>query len=131
VGNHRRQPLAKTEIKNLSFDDEEALAKLNEAIAQLSELQQAYPGAARFGYTTRVQREDSHPKAAAAEIYLSGKLAVDFPEDVKIPVEPNQMVTAELVGNSLKFSYCDLGRAIAFLNEQFVVGTVEIKVVRQ
>jgi hypothetical protein len=39
---------AKTEIKNLSFDDEEALAKLNEVIAQLEELQSAYPGAARF-----------------------------------------------------------------------------------
>jgi inner membrane protein len=95
--------VAKTEIKNLSFDDEEA-------IAQLEELQQTYPG---------------------AEIYLNGELTVDFPEDVKIPVEPNQMVTAELVGSSLKFSYCDLGKAIAFLKEQYVVGTVEIKVVQQ
>jgi inner membrane protein len=93
--------VAKTEIKNLSFDDEEA-------IAQLSELQQTYPG---------------------AEIYLNGELTVDFPEDVKIPVEPNQMVTAELVGSSLKLNYCGLGKAIAFLREQYAVGTVEIKVV--
>jgi inner membrane protein len=93
---------AKTEIKNLSFDDEEA-------IAQLSELQQTYPG---------------------AEIYLNGELTVDFPEDVKIPVEPNQMVTAELVGSSLKFSYCEVGNAIALLKEQYAIGTVEIKVVQ-
>ncbi|NJL51437.1 MAG: metal-dependent hydrolase [Hydrococcus sp. SU_1_0] len=92
---------AKTEIKSISFDDESA-------VAQLSELQQAYPG---------------------AEIYLSGELAVDFPEDIKIPIEPNQMVTAELVGSSLKFSYCDLERAIAFLNAQYATGAIQIKVV--
>jgi inner membrane protein len=93
---------AKTEIKNISFDDEEA-------IAQLEELQQTYPG---------------------AEIYLNGELAIDFPEDVKIPVEPNQMVTAELVGSSLKFNYCGLGDAIAYLNAQYAIGAVEIKVVQ-
>jgi inner membrane protein len=93
---------AKTEIKSISFDDEEA-------IAQLEELQSAYPG---------------------AEIYLSGELAVDFPEDVKIPVEPNQMVTAELVGSSLKLNYCELERAIAYLRDQYAVGTVEVKVVQ-
>ena len=94
--------VAKTEIKSISFDDEEAIAKLEE-------LQQTYPG---------------------AEIYLNGELAVDFSEDVKIPVEPNQMVTAELVGSSIKFNYCDLGRAIAYLKEQYVVGTVEVKIWR-
>jgi inner membrane protein len=93
---------AKTEIRSISFDDEEA-------IAQLEELQQTYPG---------------------AEIYLTGELAVDFPEDVKIPVEPNQMVTAELVGSSLKLNYCGVGNAIALLREQYAVGTVEIKVVK-
>jgi inner membrane protein len=101
---------AKTEIKNLSFDDESA-------VAQLEELQQAYPG---------------------AEIFLSGELTIDFPEDVKIPVEPNQMVTAELVGSSLKLNYCGLDRAIgrspcsaiALLKEQYAVGAIEVKVVQ-
>ncbi len=92
---------AKTEIKSISFDDEEA-------IAQLEELQQAYPG---------------------ADIYLNGELTVDFPEDVKIPVEPNQMLTASISGNSLKFSYCGLDRAISLLREQYAIGTVEIKIV--
>ncbi|HEY9767001.1 MAG TPA: hypothetical protein V6C71_00660 [Coleofasciculaceae cyanobacterium] len=93
---------AKTEIKSISFDDESA-------IAQLEELQQAYPG---------------------AEIYLNGELTIDFPEDVKIPVEPNQMVTAELVGSSLKLNYCGLEKAIIYLKEQYAVGTLEIKVVQ-
>jgi inner membrane protein len=56
---------AKTEIKNLGFDDEEA-------IAPLEELQKAYPN---------------------ADILLNGELTIDFPEDVKIPIEPNQMLT--------------------------------------
>jgi inner membrane protein len=94
--------IAKTEIKNLSFDDEEAIAKLEE-------LQQAYPG---------------------AEIYLNGELAVDFPEDVKIPVEPNQMVTAELVGSSLKLNYCELDKAIVLLEEQYGLGTIEVRIVQ-
>jgi inner membrane protein len=93
---------AKTEIKSISFDDESA-------IAQLEELQQTYSG---------------------ADIYLNRELTIDFPEDVKIPVESNQMVTAELVGSSLKLNYCELESAIVYLNEQFAVGTLEIKVVQ-
>jgi inner membrane protein len=100
---------AKIEIKNISFDDEDALAKLNEVIASLEELQQTYPG---------------------ADIYINGELTVDFPEDVKVPSEPNQMTTAQLVGNRIKFEYCGLERAIALLKEQYAVGTVEIKVVQ-
>ena len=59
---------ATTEIRNLTFNDEDAYAPL-------LELRQAYPNADIY-------------------IYLNGELAVDFPEDVKIPVEPNHMATA-------------------------------------
>ena len=93
---------ARTEIKNLTFNDEDA-------IAPLEELQRAYPG---------------------AEIYLNGELTVDFPEDVKVPSEPNQMVTASLSGSRIKFNYCSLERAIAYLKDQYAVGTVEIRIVR-
>ena len=40
------------------------------------------------------------------------------------------MATAVLVGNRIKFDYCELGRAIAFLNAQYAVGTLEIKIVK-
>ena len=93
---------ATTEIRNLTFNDEDA-------IPELEQLQQAYPG---------------------ADIFLNGELTVDFPEDVKIPIESNQMVTAALSGNRIKFSYCSLERAIAILKEQYAVGTVEIKIVQ-
>ncbi len=75
----------------------------------MEQLQQAYPG---------------------ADIYINGELTVDFPEDVKIPIESNQMATAALSGNRIKFEYCGLERAIILLNEQYAVGTLEIKVVQ-
>lgn len=93
---------ATTEIRNLTFNDEDP-------IAPLEELQNAYSG---------------------ADIFLNGELTVDFPEDVKIPIEPNQMATASLSGSRIKFSYFSLGRAIVFLNAQYAIGTLEVKVVQ-
>ncbi|MDJ0568642.1 MAG: hypothetical protein QNJ53_06305 [Pleurocapsa sp. MO_192.B19] len=49
---------------------------------------------------------------------------------VKIPIEPNQMTTAALSGSKIKFSYCGLERAIVYLNEQYAVGTLELKKVQ-
>ncbi len=40
------------------------------------------------------------------------------------------MATAAFSGNRIRFSYCEVGRAIGLLKEQYAVGTVEIKVVR-
>ena len=94
--------VARTEIRNLTFNDEDATPALEQ-------LQQAYPG---------------------ADIYINGELTVDFPEDVRIPLEPNQMATAVLSGNRIKFSYCRLDKAIAILNEQYAVGTIEVKIVK-
>ncbi len=93
---------ATTEIRNLTFNDEDA-------VASLLELQQAYPN---------------------ADIYMNGELAIDFPEDVKIPLQPNQMVTASISGSRVKFSYCRLENAIALLKDQYAVGTVEVRIVK-
>ena len=78
---------ATTEIRNLTFNDESP-------IAQLEELQNAYPN---------------------ADIYLNGELTVDFPEDVKIPIDSKQMVTASLVGSRVRLDYCSLESAIALI----------------
>ena len=93
---------ATTEIRNLTFNDEDATP-------ELEQLQQAYPG---------------------ADIYLNGELTVDFPEDVKLPIEPNQMATAALSGNRIKFSYCGVDRAIGLLREQYAVGNVEVRIAK-
>ena len=45
-----------------------------------------------------------------------------------IPIEPNQMVTAEVVGIRLKLNYCGLSRAIVYLKSQYAVGNIEEKI---
>lgn len=93
---------ATTEIINLTFNDESPI----EALMKLNESQRSQ------------------------NIYLSGELAVDFPEDIKIPLQPNQMETAQLVGSRVKFEYCSLEDAIAILNGQYAVGNVEARIVQ-
>jgi inner membrane protein len=89
-----------TVVRSITFNDENA-------VAQLEELQKAYKD---------------------ADIFLNGELTVDFPELVKIPIEPNQMVTASISGSSLKLNFCSLDRAIAYLREQYAVGSIEVKI---
>ena len=93
---------ATTEIRNLTFNDEDA-------IPALRELQQNYPN---------------------SEILISGNLTVDFPEDILIPFTKNNHTTVSLSGTTLKLSYCSLDKAIALLNGQYAMGTVEVKIVQ-
>ncbi|WP_036489656.1 metal-dependent hydrolase [Myxosarcina sp. GI1] len=93
---------ATTEIKNLSFADENA-------IAPLLELRQAYPNSV---------------------IFLSGQLGIDFPEEVNISIKPKQYVTASLTGSTLNFRWQNLDEAILLLREQYAVGTLEAKIVQ-
>ncbi len=74
--------------------------------------------------------EELQKRLPDADIFLKVKLAVDFPEDVKIPIESNQMATAVLSGSSIKFNYCGLERAIVLLREQYAVGNVEVRIVQ-
>ena len=60
----------------------------------------------------------------------NGHPVLYFPEDVKLPIERNQMATAALSGNRIKFSYCRLDRAIALLNGQYAMGNIEVRIVR-
>ncbi len=100
---------ARTEIRNITFNDEDALAKLNEVIAPLLNLKNTY---------------------VSSDIYISGELAVDFPEDIQIPLNKNNYATASLSGSRISFSYCLIDEAIAILKDQYAVGTLEIKVVQ-
>ena len=93
---------ATTEIRNLTFNDEDP-------IPALLELKQNSPN---------------------SDVFISGDLAVDFPEDIQIPFTKNNYVTASLSGTTLKLTYCPLDDAIALLREQYAVGTVEVRIVR-
>ena len=93
---------ATTEIKNITFNDEDA-------VTPLLELKQNYPD---------------------SDVFVSGNLTVDFPEDIQIPFTKNNYATASLNGTTLKISYCPLDKAIALLREQYAVGTVEVRIVQ-
>ena len=93
---------ATTEIRNLTFNDEDP-------IPALEQMQQNYPH---------------------ANVFISGDLAVDFPEDIQIPLKKNSYATASLKGTTLKLSYCPLDKAIVLLREQYAVGTVELRIIQ-
>jgi hypothetical protein len=92
---------AKTTIQTLTFDD-------TEAIAQLSQLQSANPNAA---------------------IYLSGTLTVDFPEDIKVQVDPATYPVIEVTGSNVKLSWCPSEKVLVYLKDQYAIGTVTAKII--
>jgi inner membrane protein len=93
---------AKTTIQTLTFDD-------SEAIAQLSQLQAKNPNAA---------------------IYLSGTLAVDFAEDIKVQTDPAQYSVIEVTGSNVKLDWCPSEQVLGYLKDQYAVGTVTAKIVQ-
>lgn len=58
-------------------------------------------------------------------IFVSGELTVDFPED--IPVEQSNVY--QLSGSTIKFNYCSLEKVKELIREQYVIGTLNIKVI--
>jgi inner membrane protein len=92
---------AKTTIQTLTFDDEEA-------IAPLTQLQAKNPNAA---------------------IYLSGTLAVDFPEDIKVQVDPATYPVIEVAGSNVKLSWCPSEQVLVYLKDQYAIGTVTAKII--
>ena len=92
---------ATTEIKNITFNDEDA-------VQPLLELRAAYPN---------------------AEVFVTGDLAVDFPEDIQIPFTKNNYITISFNGTTLKLSYCPIDDTIALLKEKYAVGTMKVRIV--
>ena len=94
---------ATIEIRNLTFNDEDA-------IPALKQLRQNY---------------------LDSDLFISGDLTVDFPEDIQIPLKKNNYTTASLSGTTLKLSYCPLDKAIALLREQYAIGSIEVRIVQK
>ncbi len=92
---------AQTQIQTLTFDDENAVPKLQQVRSQ-------FPDAA---------------------VFVSGELTIDFPEDVEIPVQTGYP-TAVVTGSTLKLSYEGIERAIDLLTEQYAIGSLSIKIVQ-
>ena len=90
---------ATTEIKNISFNDENAVEPL-------------------------VELEDAYSNSV---IFVSGQLGIDFPEEVNISIKPKQYITASLASSTLNFRWQSLDEAILLLREQYAVGTIEVR----
>ncbi len=73
------------------------------------------------------QLRDAYPNAA---IYLSGTLTVDFPEEIKLPILPDQYQSISLSGATVQMDYCNIEGAIALLKEQYAIGTITAKVIQ-
>jgi inner membrane protein len=93
---------ATTQVRTLTFNDEDA-------ITPLLQLQSAYPNAV---------------------IYLSGTLTVDFPEEIKLPILPDQYQTIILSGATVQMDYCGIEEAIVLLRQQYAVGTITALIIQ-
>lgn len=92
-----------SKTKEISFNDENAVAKL-------SNFQQKHP---------------------EQNIYLSGELEVDFPEDIVLFLPPNDYQVASLQGKKIKFKFCDIDVAIPLLREQYGLGALEVRLIEK
>ena len=93
---------ARTRIRTLTFDDEDPLPQLE-----------------------RIRAEE-----LGAAVFVSGRLTVDFPEEVKLPQQPDRYPSAQLSGSTLTLSYEGVERAIELLADQYAIGSVSVKIVR-
>jgi inner membrane protein len=90
-----------TQLTTVTFTDEEITPKLSELAA-------------------------SQPNAL---ILLSGSLAVDLPENVKIPIVANQLQTAKLLDKTVTLTFHSIEATLQQLAEQYVTGTLTAKVI--
>lgn len=93
---------ANIEIRNISFNDEDPIPKLNQLATNY---QNAY-------------------------ILITGNLTIDFPEDIDLPIYSNQIARINLSGNSLTFNYASKDETILILNEQYAIGNISIKIIQ-
>ncbi|MEB3831109.1 hypothetical protein, partial [Phormidium sp. CCY1219] len=63
-----------------------------------------------------------------AAIFLSGTVAVDFPEDLKPQLDPLKLSTLTVSGSNVTLTYHPIERAIADLNDQYAIGNLQLKI---
>ncbi len=93
---------ASTQIMTISFDDEDAVPRLQQLAA-------SYPGAA---------------------IFINGSITVDFPGDIKPVFNPDQFQTIAVTASTVKMSYHPIEKAIVDLRGQYAIGTITAKIIQ-
>lgn len=90
-----------TKIESLTWVDEEILPRLNQIV-------------------------DRYPNA---QMYLTGSIDIDDPEQIAIQSKPQQLATVTKQGRKLEFNSCPLTSAIELLRDQWGSGQVRIRVI--
>lgn len=67
------------------------------------------------------QLMNAHP---GKDIYLSGSIAIDFPEEVQTVSDPKQLETIAVAGETATLKYHPIEQAIPHLNDQWATGTL-------
>jgi inner membrane protein len=92
-----------TSIESLTWVDEEIIPKFDRAI-------------------------DRYPNA---QMYLTGSIEVDDPEQITPQSNPQQLATVTKHGRKLEFNSCPLGKATGILRDQWGSGQVRIRVISE
>lgn len=62
-------------------------------------------------------------------VFLSGTLTIDSPEEVRVSLDPKQLQTLIIVGNTVQLESCPVQWAIEKLNYQFGTGSLKAQIV--
>ena len=62
-------------------------------------------------------------------IFLTGTLTIDSPEEVRVSLDPKQLQTLIIIGNTVQLESCPVQWAIQKLNYQFGTGSLKAQIV--
>jgi inner membrane protein len=92
---------AKIQLSSIAFDDENLATKLS-------------------------QVREQNPNRL---ILINGTVSIDFPEDISLSQQPDQLNTIKLSGSNVTLTYCPISEAITVLNDQWAIGSLSLKTI--
>ena len=69
---------------------------------------------------------DQYPDA---QMYLTGSIDIDDPEQISIQAKPQQLATVTKQGRKLEFNSCPLTNVLGLLRDRWGSGQVRIRVI--
>ena len=64
-----------------------------------------------------------------AQMYLTGSIDIDDPEQISIQAKPQQLATVTKQGRKLEFNSCPLTNVLGLLRDRWGSGQVRIRVI--
>ena len=92
---------AQIQLSSIAFDDENLATKLS-------------------------QVREQNPNRL---ILVNGTVSIDFPEDITLSQQPDQLNTIKLSGSNVTLTYCPISEAITVLDDQWAIGSLSVKTI--